>query len=333
MQALPDPRTAEISNMLPGLLAGLATGALWGLIFVAPLAVAPYGGVDLAVARYLIFAATSLLVFALVPASRTGRLSLRDVLTGIGIGTIGYGAFYGFLVVAVLQAGPQVAAMVIGLLPILLAIIGNFDGGRMPWRSLIGPIILIAIGLGCVHGSALLHAETSQQRGDIALGVLAALGSVACWICFSVLNARVLARVRDMNTLAWTSLHGIGAGIGILVFASMAARLGMIRLTEIGFSWPDAQPLLVWAVITGLFGSWGASYLWVIATKRLPLVVSGQLFVGEPAFGMIYGFIWQQRWPSLSEALGGACLFGGVILGISLFGRRSRAVQLEVAAL
>ena len=181
--------------MLMGVLAGLATGALWGLIFIAPLAVAPYSGVDLALGRYLIFAATSLLIFAVVPLSRRNFPGLRDSVLGIALGTIGYGAFYGCLVVAVSHAGPQISALVIGLLPILLAIAGNLDGGRMPWRSLLTPIFLIGCGLALVHGSALVGAETPAQRGQLLFGIVAALGSVAAWMCFSILNARTLARL------------------------------------------------------------------------------------------------------------------------------------------
>jgi drug/metabolite transporter (DMT)-like permease len=310
--------------MLGGILAGVVTGALWGLIFVAPLAVAPYSGVDLALGRYLVFAATSLLIFALVPASRRTTLTPRDMFLGVGLGMIGYGAFYGFLVVAVSHAGPQISALVIGLLPILLAVAGNLDGGRMPWRSLTAPLLLIAAGLSLVHGSALIGAETPEQRGQLLFGITAALGSVAAWMCFSILNARALARMPGMNTLAWTGLHGIGAGVGIVLFALAAVPAGIVSLHEIGFRWPEARPLLVWAVVTGLFGSWLASYLWVVATKRLPLVISGQLFVGEPAFGVVYGFIWEQRWPSAVEATGAICLFGGVMLGIAAFGRQQR---------
>ncbi|MGQ4272520.1 DMT family transporter [Terrihabitans sp. B22-R8] len=310
--------------MLGGILAGLTTGALWGLNFIAPLAVAPYSGVDLAIARYVIFALTSIVVLIAIPAARAAKLAAADVLLGIGIGLVGYGAFYSFLVVAIGYAGPQIAALVIGLLPVLLAIIGNFDGGRLPWRALAAPLILILAGLLLVHGSALLHAETGVEQGRIAAGILAALGAVASWVCFSVFNARALARVPQMNSLTWTSLHGIGAGVGILVFGALALPFGVVGMREIGFDWPEASPLLMWAILTGLFGSWGASYLWVIATKRLPLVISGQLFVAEPAFGFIYGFMWEQRWPSPVESFGGMCVFGGVMLGLAAFGRHRR---------
>lgn len=317
--------------MFAGIAAGLAAGALWGLIFIAPLGVAPYAGIDLAIGRYLVFALTSLFVFAAIRASRM-RLTLREFGTGIFLGMLGYGAFYGFLVIAVAHAGPQISALVIGLLPILLAVAGNIDGGKqLPWRSLFAPILMIGAGLALVHGWALFEADSPQQRSDIAFGIFAALGSVASWVGFGIINARALARRPDMSTLTWTGLHGVGAGIGILLFGAAAMPFGLVRLHELGFLWPEAKPLVVWSLVVGFFGAWVASYLWVVATKRLPLVLSGQLFVAEPGFGVIYGFLWQQRLPNWSEAIGIIAVFGGVLIGIRAFGKARRTARMSQA--
>src|SRR5690606_34545629 len=203
--------------MLVGILAALATGALWGLIFIAPLGVAPYSGVDLAVMRYLMFAATSLVVFALVPASRIRNLTPSLVLTGVWLGFLGYSIFYGFLVLAVAHAGPQIAALVCGLLPIALAIAGNL-GGRVRWRALVLPLALIAIGLLLVNGYALAGAPTPEARSEILIGVLAAVCSVISWVGYGVLNARAVERMPHVNTMGWDGHQGIGAGHVIVSF-------------------------------------------------------------------------------------------------------------------
>lgn len=312
--------------MLTGILAALATGALWGLIFIAPLGVAPYSGVDLAVMRYLMFAATSLVVFALVPASRIRNLTLPLVLSGLWLGVLGYSIFYGFLVIAVAHAGPQIAALVCGLLPIVLAIAGNL-GGKVRWRALALPLTLIAGGLLLVNGYALAGAPTPEARGEILIGVLAALCSVVSWVAYGVLNARAVERMPNVNTMGWTGLQGIGAGLGIVLFGVGAWPFGIVNIPELGFSWPEAKNLLVWAAITGILGGWLATFFWIAATKRLPLVLAGQLYVAEPATGVIYGFLWEGRWPSWPEALGIAAVFGGVLFGIAAVGRvRGRAM-------
>lgn len=313
--------------MFAGIIAGLGTGALWGLIFIAPLAVAPYSGVDLAIMRYLFFAAASLAVFALIPATRARGLAPRVIAEGIALGVLGYGVFYGFLVIAVSYAGPQIAALVVGILPVLLAIAGNLGGGGIKWRALAPPLVLIALGLAVVNGMELAKAPTPEARSDVVFGILAALGSVAAWTGYGILNARALTRRPGLNSMTWTGLQGVGAGFGIVLFGILAAPFGFVSLHELGLSWPEARGLLVWAVITGVFGGWGAAYLWTIASKRLPLVLSGQIYVSEPAFGVIYGFLWQGRWPTWPEAVGISCVFGGVLLGISVFGRSRRTIE------
>ena len=62
--------------MLVGLIAGLATGALWGLTFVAPRAIRPFTELDLAIARYAIFGLISLGLMIL-PRFRPVRLTAR----------------------------------------------------------------------------------------------------------------------------------------------------------------------------------------------------------------------------------------------------------------
>jgi drug/metabolite transporter (DMT)-like permease len=85
---------------------------------------------------------------------------------------------------------------------------------------------------------------------------------------------------------------------------------------------------VLWSLAVGFFGAWVASYFWVVATKRLPLVLAGQLFVGEPGFGVIYGFLWQQRLPTTAEVIGITAVFGGVLIGIRAFGKARRGVPI-----
>lgn len=313
--------------MLPGIFAALTTGALWGLIFIAPLGVAPYSGVDLAIMRYVMFAGASLAIFALVPVSRIRGLNFSILAKGIWLGFLGYSIFYGFLVIAVAHAGPQIAALVCGLLPILLAIFGNLNG-QLKWRALALPLVLIASGLLLVNVYALIGAPTPQARHEILIGVLAALCSVASWTAYGVLNARYVARMPGVNSMGWAGLQGIGAGIGIVLFGMAAWPFGLVHIPALGLAWPEAKNLLIWAGLTGLLGGWFATYCWIFATKRLPLVLSGQLYVSEPAFGVIYGFLWEGRLPSLPEVIGITAVFGGVLFGIAAVARRGSQPKL-----
>ena len=56
--------------MLTGILAGLAAGALWGVVFVVPRMVPGLSSVDLTAGRFLSYGAMAALVMALILASK-----------------------------------------------------------------------------------------------------------------------------------------------------------------------------------------------------------------------------------------------------------------------
>jgi drug/metabolite transporter (DMT)-like permease len=55
-------------------------------------------------------------------------------------------------------------------------------------------------------------------------------------------------------------------------------------------------------------------------SRLLPLTLAGQMILFETLFALIYGFIWEKRWPSLLETAAFAC----VVLGVTLCIRAHR---------
>lgn len=53
--------------------------------------------------------------------------------------------------------------------------------------------------------------------------------------------------------------------------------------------------------------------LWNYASKVLPLTLTGQLIVSESIFGLAYGFLWEQRWPSALELAAIGLMITGVV--------------------
>jgi drug/metabolite transporter (DMT)-like permease len=124
--------------------------------------------------------------------------------------------------------------------------------------------------------------------------------------------------------LHWTGLQGIGAALGSLVllpFTSFGTFHVMSQAEWLNF--------LGWALVMGLAGSWFATWCWIVASRRLPLALSAQLIVAETVFGLIYGFIFEARWPTSAEWSGSALQLAGVAIAIAAFGtpvrKRERA--------
>jgi drug/metabolite transporter (DMT)-like permease len=306
--------------MLTGILAGLATGALWGLTFVAPRVVQPFTELDLAIGRYVLF---GILSFALMlhPRFRAGGISRARIGTALLLGGIGYVGYYLCAAYAVSLAGPAIPPLIIGALPVLLAIIGNWQDGGVRWRRLVVPLVLIFVGLGVVNLGTMEGAATPEARSRILIGALCALAALAIWIVYGVWNARVMRASNPPDALVWTGLQGLGALLFSVPLLPVSYAIDASALPVFGFGSPEGLRFLVWIVMLAVFASWLATWLWSIASRRLPLALSAQLIVSETVFALIYGFVYETRWPYRAEWLGTGLLIVGVIAGVRVFAR------------
>jgi drug/metabolite transporter (DMT)-like permease len=106
----------------------------------------------------------------------------------------------------------------------------------------------------------------------------------------------------------WSLLTGVATG-GLALLLAPVAFLGDSTVHSgrewAGF-WAMAAAVAVFASILG-------NACWNRASRALPLTLGGQMIVFETLFGLVYGFLWQQRWPVPTEMLAAACLVAGVV--------------------
>jgi len=307
--------------MIIGLLAGLAAGAVWGLVFVGPAAVEPYTSLDLTVARYLAFGIGSLVLMLMVPRCRAGIVPRRDAGAGLLLGLTGYVLYYLLAAGAVQLAGPAIPPLVIGSLPVVLAIVGNWREPAVRWRALVMPLLLIFAGLVLVNVTTLAQAGSVTSRTDVLLGSLCALGAVVVWTVYALVNARTSRALAGDGVYAWTSLQGVGSLVAVLPLVPLLAVDGWSAVPRLGLFNAGGLNLVLWALVLGMVSSWAGTMLWIVAARRLPVALAGQLIVSETVFALVYGFLFQGRWPTAGEA-GGACLLMlGVFAAASAFRR------------
>lgn len=307
--------------MIGGILAGLTTGALWGLTFVAPRAVAPFSAVDLAIARYLVFGVASVALMAW-PAFRPRGIGLKSSLVAILLGSVGYIGYFLAAAFAVRYAGAAVPPLVIGLLPVALAIIGNWTTADVRWSRLALPLSMICTGVLLINVRAVLNAGELGERNSVLFGVLCAYVALAIWIAYGVINAKALRAAGGPSSLAWTGLQGIGSGLGtlpLLALAAFGAPSMLFNQTATTAQW---AVFLAWAIVMGVAGSWVATWCWSIASRKLPLSLSAQLIVAETVFGLAYGFLYEHRWPASAEWAGIALQMVGAAVAIAVFTSR-----------
>jgi drug/metabolite transporter (DMT)-like permease len=300
--------------MLLGIVAGFTTCALWGLTFIAPRAVAPFTAWDLTIARYGIFGIACMLLMADRRFRPSGIAPSRLVI-GLLLGGAGYVGYFVSVAFAVQLAGAVIPPVIIGTMPVFLAIIANLRDHSAPWGALAVPLGLITMGVAIVNAATVSIADVADTP-SILLGVLTSSAALAIWIAYGLANGAIMRSADAPDGLQWTGLQGIGAAIGSFLLLPLASFDFMDKASSL-----ETARFIAWALVMGLAGSWFATWCWVIASRRLPLALAAQLIVAETVFGLGYGFMFEGRFPSAAEAIGATFQLAGVCSAVAVFNK------------
>lgn len=309
--------------MLIGFLCALGAGLLWGLVFVAPLMLADYPGVVLSFGRYIAFG-----LIALVPAffdrKRIAALTRADWIMAFKLALVGNLLYYAALATAIQLADAPLPTMLIGTLPVVIAVCSNLAPGHpsdsVAWKRLAPSLAIILLGLMLVNASELRAFDGSRALADYALGCVIALFAVAAWTWYPIMNARHMKAHPRIGSSTWATAQGLAtlplalvgmAGYGVYTGAGggeYAFPLGPQPLRFIGLM-----------LVIGLLASWLGTLLWNRASQRLPTTLAGQLIVFETLSALLYAFLWRGALPSGQALAGIALLCAGVVLGVRIF--------------
>jgi drug/metabolite transporter (DMT)-like permease len=291
-----------ISPTWPGIGAGIAAGALWGLVFLAPELAPGFSPIQLSAGRYLAYGSIAALLIVPAWARLRRTLDWRAWRALLALALSGNIIYYMFLANAVQRGGVAMASIVIGLLPIAVTLVGSRDHGAVPLRRLLLSLALSGAGLACIGWEALATGVGS------VLGLLCAFGALVCWTFFAVYNSRWLARLEGVSAHEWNLLVGVVTGV-----LAVALALPAFVLAPGAHGLPDWLRFGAVAVDVALLCSVVGNALWNHASRALPLSLMGQMIVFETIFAALYGFLWEARWPTHWEALALALLVAGVV--------------------
>lgn len=305
--------------MLAGTLYALAAGLMWGIIFVGPLWLPDYPATLQSAGRYLAFGLLAL-PLAWFDRSALRELTRADWIEALKLSAIGNLLYYLFVASAIQRAGAPLPTMIIGTLPVVIALASNrrdaARDGRFAWSRLVPSLALILAGLLCVN-HAELQAQGRVDAWRYASGALLAAGAVACWTWYPLRNADWLRAHGDRNPRVWATAQGVAT----LPLALAAYAATWLWLATRGSDFPmplgptPARYVAIMAAI-GLFASWLGTLCWNEASRRLPTTLAGQLIVFETLAGLAYAYAWRQAWPPASTLVGVACLVVGVMLAL-----------------
>jgi drug/metabolite transporter (DMT)-like permease len=290
--------------VLTGILAGLAAGALWGLVFIAPRMVPGLSSVDLTAGRFISYGALSFVLLLLVRQS--AKPTFNQALSALGLSVLGFTGYYLLLVFAIRDAGTAVPSLIICTIPIWMMLLGKPAGLR--WTALLPGLVLTLLGLVLMMRA---EAGVSTQGQDFWRGVAFALASMVFWTAFGLLNAAWLKKHPAVSATTWANWLGVATGLGALGLWMLAGSDANTLQAQ-----PNRAQTALICIATGIGSAWLATILWNIASQRLSASLCGQLIVSETLFALCYSFVWDSQWPTLLQAL--ACLLfaAGILASI-----------------
>ena len=315
--------------MLTGILAGLAAGALWGLVFVVPRITPGLSAVDVTAGRFISFGAVSAL--AMLWTLRARRLpSLQQAMAAVGMSLLGFTGYYLLLAQAIQDAGTEAPTLIIGTIPIWMVLLGKPLG--LAWKSLAPGMVLTLAGLALMmaanfgldlpatdlQGQVLAHGVTQTVPGlahaahpHYWRGIACALVGMLSWTAFGLINSAWLKRHAEVNATDWANWLGVATGLGAagLWFAAGSD----VKVLE---ALDNRAYLAAICIVTGVGSAWLATILWNVASQRLSASLCGQMIVAETVFALAYSYAWDAQWPGALQVTACVLFIVGILASI-----------------
>ena len=330
---MPEHRRA----LLTGTLYAMGAGSVWGLVFVVPTVLAEYPPALLSVGRYLAFGLIAL-PLAWWSRSRLAELTRADWLQALRLAAVGNLLYYLCLAAAIQQAGAPLPIMLIGTLPVVIAISSNLRAsaavrardGRLPWARLVPSLALIGAGIACVNQAELRHLQASGgvDSDRYALGALLAVCAVACWTWYPIRNADWLRAHPDRSASAWATAQGLAtlplALLGYALWWGWSAVSAAATATAFAMPFgPRPGAFIGVMLVIALLASWLGTLWWNEASQRLPPALSGQLIVFETLAALAYALALRGQAPAPITLTGVGLLLAGVMWALRIKPQRS----------
>lgn len=298
-----------------GLACGVGAGALWGGVFLAPKYVPDASPALMAAGRYLAYGLMAGILMAPRYATIIAKLDASAWLGLVRLSLLGNLVYYALLVVSVHLAGIAAAALIVGMVPVGVMVMGLREAGAPRFRAIAPPLSLailavVLIGLGSLSDQT---ADMGVEPARVVWGLVCALGALACWSGFAVFNSRWLARLPMVTAQDWSLLTGVVTGSLALLLVPF-----ILLFPPVGWGSPDWIRFLGISLAVAFGASIVGNALWNRASRLMPLTLLGQMIVFETLFALLYGFLLDRQWPSTLEAVAIVLMLTSVIWSLQV---------------
>jgi len=308
------------STAYAGVAAGTVAGLVWGLAFLVPVVIYEWNPVIVTGSRYIAYG-TVACVILLIRGRAVLQMAWRHWPTAVLYAIAGNVGYFLLLVIGIHTVGAPVTDMIIGCIPLTLAAVSNYLSPAYPWRRLVLPFGLVLAGLATVNALEIAgsHPYIQTSVGLKLGGLLATFGAVATWTWYGLANTRFLAEHRNVSPAAWSTT--VGAATGVVTLASLPLAWATHQITAP----PDPAlssviTLAAGATVLGVVVSFGGTWLWNAASRRLTATVAGLLINVETVAGFGYVYAARQELPPPGQLIGFCLILAGVALVVLRLG-------------
>ncbi len=300
-----------------GILAGISTGVFWGIPFLVPQILVNFSSLEISFGRFFFFGLISLFFIRKVIAI-VKKLSNWDRFMLLLLSASGFWFYSTLLFWGVQATDGIISSLIVGLLPISIPL---FSPGRKysGFKFFFG-LFLLLVGIVNLFAFPVLEGLKLIKSPSL-MGVLALVSCLCLWTWFAINNTRFLQRNPHIDRKDFASVVGVVSLISISPFF-----LAQVNLNELihrdGF-----KIYLISSMALGLGASWLANWLWNVCSFHCPSEISGPLIVSETIFGLLYSFIYEDRFPYLYEGASIVLFLVGVFLTVTSQFRKPKLVS------
>lgn len=284
-------------DRLVGTACGVGAGAMWGLVFLAPKVAPDASPMLMSAGRYLAYGLIAALLLAPRWRTVTALLDVKAWRALVWLSLAGNIVYYLFLVVSVHFAGVAASALIVGMVPVVVAVWGLRDPDAPPLREVGPPILLAALAVALIGWESLSRDGAGRDASSVLIGLGCGLAALLSWSAYAVGNSRWMARLPQVSAHDWSLLTGVVTG-GFALLLAVPALLGAGDATADQWARLAAVSVGV-AVLASIVGN----AFWNQASRLLPLSMLGQMIVFETLFAFLYGYLWEGRGPTVIEVV------------------------------
>ncbi|MFI5914686.1 DMT family transporter [Dactylosporangium sp. NPDC051541] len=238
------------------------------------------------------YALAALVLFALVRREPVKiHPSGGEITRLVLVAATGLVAFNVLLLYALKHAEPPVIATIVGVSPLLLALLGPLQEGRRPALRLLGAAAVVVAGAALVSGFG---------QHDTA-GLVAAAGVLLCEAAFSLLAAPLLPRLGPVRVSAWSTALAVPLLLVLLPFSAERPRR------------PDPSEAAAIAFL-GLILTVVAFVCWYTGVAGLGVDRAGVFVALVPVFTLITAAIVDRALPGPMKIVGVLLVGAGFVL-------------------